>query len=89
MIYQIICCKCCTGRKKDDDTYEGTTWKINFKLDNANQTGSFVLRIALATANLAELQVYYIYIYLKKLETISHLNMEDALSIKIKIAACP
>ncbi|XP_015886044.3 uncharacterized protein LOC107421334 [Ziziphus jujuba] len=45
------------NRKKDDGTYEGTTWKINFKLDNANKTGSFVLRIALATANLAELQV--------------------------------
>ncbi|KAF3447273.1 hypothetical protein FNV43_RR12453 [Rhamnella rubrinervis] len=44
-------------RKKDDGTYEGTTWQINFKLDNVSQGGTFVLRIALATANIAELQV--------------------------------
>ncbi|XWS25409.1 hypothetical protein CRYUN_Cryun27aG0065700 [Craigia yunnanensis] len=45
-------------RKKDDDKYEGTTWQIKFNLDNnVNQTGTYKLRIALATAYGAELQV--------------------------------
>ncbi|OMO57559.1 hypothetical protein COLO4_35291 [Corchorus olitorius] len=44
-------------RKKDDDKYEGTTWQIKFNLDNANPTGTYKLRIALATAYVAELQV--------------------------------
>ncbi|XVE60634.1 hypothetical protein DITRI_Ditri05aG0143500 [Diplodiscus trichospermus] len=44
-------------RKKDDDQYEGTTWQIRFNLDNVNQTGTYKLRVALATAYVAELQV--------------------------------
>ncbi|XVE95155.1 hypothetical protein REPUB_Repub02eG0072100 [Reevesia pubescens] len=44
-------------RKKDDDKYEGTTWQIKFNLDNVNQTGNYKLRVALATAYVAELQV--------------------------------
>ncbi|KAH0989074.1 hypothetical protein GBA52_000557 [Prunus armeniaca] len=44
-------------RKKDDDTYEGTTWQIKFQLDNVNQSGTFKLQISLATANIAELQI--------------------------------
>ena len=48
----------CHFRKKDDDKYEGTTWQIKFNLDNnVNQTGTYKLRVALATANVAELQV--------------------------------
>jgi hypothetical protein len=45
------------NRKKDDGTYQGTTWKIKFQLDNVSQTKTYKLRIALATANIAELQV--------------------------------
>lgn len=45
------------NRKKDDGTLEGTTWQIRFKLDNVDQSGAFKLRLALATANVAELQV--------------------------------
>ncbi|XVF64926.1 hypothetical protein PTKIN_Ptkin09bG0205800 [Pterospermum kingtungense] len=45
-------------RKKDDDKYEGTTWQIKFNLDNSvNQSGTYKLRVALATAYVAELQV--------------------------------
>ncbi|KAL6180156.1 hypothetical protein ACLB2K_046823 [Fragaria x ananassa] len=44
-------------RKKDDGTYQGTTWKINFQLDNVNQTKTHKLRVALATANIAVLQI--------------------------------
>lgn len=44
-------------RKKDDGTYEATTWQINFNLDSVEQGGTYKLRIALATANIAELQV--------------------------------
>ncbi|KAL6176756.1 hypothetical protein ACLB2K_053389 [Fragaria x ananassa] len=44
-------------RKKDDGTYQGTTWKIKFQLDNVSQTKTHKLRVALATANIAELQI--------------------------------
>ncbi|XP_004288871.1 PREDICTED: probable rhamnogalacturonate lyase B-like [Fragaria vesca subsp. vesca] len=44
-------------RKKDDGTYQGTSWKINFQIDNVNQTKTHKLRVALATANIAELQI--------------------------------
>lgn len=45
-------------RKNDDNTYQGTTWQIKFKLDcAANETETYKLRLALATAHAAELQV--------------------------------
>ncbi|KAM5575243.1 putative rhamnogalacturonate lyase B [Rosa sericea] len=44
-------------RKKDDGKYQGTTWQIKFRLDNVSQTKTYTLRIALATANVAELQI--------------------------------
>lgn len=45
-------------RKKDDDTYEATTWQIKFQLDNADERGTYKLRLALATAHASELQVW-------------------------------
>ncbi|KAL7617893.1 hypothetical protein Lser_V15G00032 [Lactuca serriola] len=44
-------------RRKKDKSYEGTTWQIKFKLQNIQQTATYTLRIALAGASLAELQV--------------------------------
>ncbi|WZZ79931.1 probable rhamnogalacturonate lyase B [Brassica napus] len=46
-------------RKLDDGGYNGTTWEIKFQFDDQmeNLTGDFKLRIALATSNVAELQV--------------------------------
>ncbi|KAK8600954.1 hypothetical protein V6N13_059306 [Hibiscus sabdariffa] len=44
-------------RKKDDDKHEGTTWQIKFNLASVNRTGAYKLRVALATAYVAELQV--------------------------------
>ncbi|CAN8294534.1 unnamed protein product [Cochlearia groenlandica] len=46
-------------RKQPDGGYNGTTWQIRFQLDDKmkNLTGNFKLRIALATSNVAELQV--------------------------------
>ncbi|KAJ7965872.1 Rhamnogalacturonate lyase family protein [Quillaja saponaria] len=44
-------------RKKDDGTYQGTTWQIKFKLHNVDASGTYKLRLALATANVSELQV--------------------------------
>ncbi|XVE95154.1 hypothetical protein REPUB_Repub02eG0072000 [Reevesia pubescens] len=44
-------------RKIGDNAYQGTTWQIKFKLDNVNQSGIYKLRVALASATLAELQV--------------------------------
>ncbi|CAA7022744.1 unnamed protein product [Microthlaspi erraticum] len=46
-------------RKQPDGGYNGTTWQIKFLLDDKmkNFTGNFTLRIALATSNVAELQV--------------------------------
>ncbi|KAJ8440090.1 hypothetical protein Cgig2_025289 [Carnegiea gigantea] len=43
--------------RKKGDMYQGTTWKIKFKLDDVSQSGVYKLRLALATAHLAELQV--------------------------------
>lgn len=48
-------------RKKDDNTYQGTTWQIKFKLDNVNKSsGSYKLRVALASATFSELQVNFL-----------------------------
>ncbi|KAI5655065.1 hypothetical protein M9H77_32252 [Catharanthus roseus] len=44
-------------RKKEDNTYQGTTWQIKFKLEDIKPDGIYKLRIALASAALAELQV--------------------------------
>lgn len=44
-------------RKKDDNTHEGTTWQIRFKLNNVDRNGTYKLRVAIASATLAELQV--------------------------------
>ncbi|XP_020962182.1 uncharacterized protein LOC107606232 isoform X1 [Arachis ipaensis] len=44
-------------RKKDDNTYQGTTWQIKFQLSNVNKTGTYKLRLALASATFSELQV--------------------------------
>ncbi|KAA8538200.1 hypothetical protein F0562_027808 [Nyssa sinensis] len=44
-------------RKKDDKTYQGTTWQIKFELDDVNPNGTYKLRLAIASATLAELQI--------------------------------
>ncbi|XP_004501055.1 uncharacterized protein [Cicer arietinum] len=44
-------------RKKDDNTYQGTTWQIKFKLDSVNRSSTYKLRVALASATYSELQV--------------------------------
>ncbi|TXG52634.1 hypothetical protein EZV62_021803 [Acer yangbiense] len=44
-------------RKKPDNTYQGTTWQVKFKLNKINKSGIYKLRLALATANDAQLQV--------------------------------
>ncbi|KAL5074052.1 hypothetical protein RYX36_013036 [Vicia faba] len=44
-------------RKKEDNTYQGTTWQIKFNLDNVNKKDRYKLRVALASATYSELQV--------------------------------
>ncbi|KAM7279465.1 hypothetical protein ACFE04_006599 [Oxalis oulophora] len=45
-------------RKKDNNTYIGTTWQIKFKLDVlADQSSNYKLRVAIASATVSELQV--------------------------------
>ncbi|KAL1308753.1 hypothetical protein AAHE18_17G129000 [Arachis hypogaea] len=44
-------------RKKDDGTYQGTTWQIKFDLGHVEAGGTYKLRLALASANVSELQV--------------------------------
>ncbi|XP_027333931.1 probable rhamnogalacturonate lyase B isoform X2 [Abrus precatorius] len=44
-------------RKKNDGSYQGTTWQIKFNLDNVEESGIYKLRVALASANVSELQV--------------------------------
>ncbi|KAJ0086595.1 hypothetical protein Patl1_08702 [Pistacia atlantica] len=43
--------------RKTGDTYQGTTWQIKFKLDKLDQSSNYKLRVAIASATLAELQV--------------------------------
>ncbi|KAL3655230.1 hypothetical protein CASFOL_001016 [Castilleja foliolosa] len=43
--------------RKKNNTYQGTTWQIKFALDTVYQSGTYKLRVALASASLAELQV--------------------------------
>ncbi|CAL0315577.1 unnamed protein product [Lupinus luteus] len=44
-------------RKNNDGSYKGTTWQIKFNLDEVNTSGIYKLRLALASANVSELQV--------------------------------
>lgn len=44
-------------RKKDDGSYQGTTWQIKFNMDDVQENGPYKLRLALASANVSELQV--------------------------------
>ncbi|KAF3447275.1 hypothetical protein FNV43_RR12455 [Rhamnella rubrinervis] len=43
--------------RRKDDTHVGTTWQIRFKLNNVDRSCTYKLRVALASATLAELQV--------------------------------
>ncbi|XP_052202154.1 uncharacterized protein LOC127807948 [Diospyros lotus] len=45
------------NRRRNDNTYQGTTWQIKFKLENVDRSRHYKLRVALASATLAELQV--------------------------------
>ncbi|KAF5746762.1 rhamnogalacturonate lyase B [Tripterygium wilfordii] len=43
--------------RKKGDNLVGTSWQIKFKLENADRNATYKLRVALASATLAELQV--------------------------------
>ncbi|XP_021972443.1 rhamnogalacturonate lyase B isoform X2 [Helianthus annuus] len=45
------------NRKRYDIMYEKTTWTIKFKLHDVNKNGTYKLRLALASAQLSDLQV--------------------------------
>ncbi|MFS7913225.1 putative rhamnogalacturonan endolyase [Helianthus anomalus] len=44
-------------RKKGENVYEKTTWTIKFKLNNVNKDETYKLRLALASAQVSDLQV--------------------------------
>ncbi|KAI9097617.1 hypothetical protein K1719_025388 [Acacia pycnantha] len=44
-------------RKKEDNTLQGTTWQIKFELSNVAQRSTYKLRVAIASATLAEMQI--------------------------------
>ncbi|KAL5102507.1 hypothetical protein RYX36_006834 [Vicia faba] len=44
-------------RKKNNGSYQGTTWQIKFDLDDVEVNGIYKLRLALASANVSELQI--------------------------------
>ncbi|XP_020530600.1 probable rhamnogalacturonate lyase B isoform X1 [Amborella trichopoda] len=46
-------------RKGENGTYQATTWQIKFNLDSVNKDGTYKLRVALASAAIAELQVRF------------------------------
>ncbi|KAK4742104.1 hypothetical protein SAY87_000105 [Trapa incisa] len=43
-------------RRKEDNTHHGTTWQIKFNLDHLDRSNAYKLRVAIASATLAELQ---------------------------------
>ncbi|XP_057783748.1 probable rhamnogalacturonate lyase B [Salvia miltiorrhiza] len=45
-------------RKTSNNTYEPTTWQILFNLTNINNVGDYTLRIALASATMANIQIW-------------------------------
>ncbi|XP_058081210.1 uncharacterized protein LOC131229307 isoform X1 [Magnolia sinica] len=46
-------------RKKDDKSYQATTWQIKFTLDTVVQSRTYKLRLVIASANVSELQVRF------------------------------
>ncbi|KAF9597452.1 hypothetical protein IFM89_018898 [Coptis chinensis] len=44
-------------KKKEDKTFQATTWQIVFNLDKVEQNQTYTLRVALASTTVAELQV--------------------------------
>ncbi|XP_058081208.1 probable rhamnogalacturonate lyase B isoform X2 [Magnolia sinica] len=46
-------------RKKDDKSYQATTWQIKFTLDAVIQSGTYKLRLAIASATVSELLVRF------------------------------
>ncbi|KAI0514082.1 hypothetical protein KFK09_010116 [Dendrobium nobile] len=46
-------------RRNDQNSYSPTTWQIKFKLDYVNRTESYMLRVAIASATLSEMQVRF------------------------------
>ncbi|XP_027356038.1 uncharacterized protein LOC113865571 isoform X5 [Abrus precatorius] len=44
-------------RKREDNTHQGTTWQIKFEVSGVVQGSTYKLRVALASATLAELQI--------------------------------
>ncbi|KAL3034576.1 hypothetical protein AAZX31_02G202300 [Glycine max] len=42
--------------KQEDGSYQGTTWQIKFNLDDVETSNIYRLRLALASANISELQ---------------------------------
>ncbi|XP_026657969.2 probable rhamnogalacturonate lyase B [Phoenix dactylifera] len=46
-------------RKTDQNSYKPTTWQIKFHLDSVNPSGSYNLRVALASATHSKLQVHF------------------------------
>uniref|UniRef100_A0A803LK80 rhamnogalacturonan endolyase n=2 Tax=Chenopodium quinoa TaxID=63459 RepID=A0A803LK80_CHEQI len=43
--------------RKTENVFVGTTWQVKFKLDEVDQKGIYKLRLAIASATLAEVQV--------------------------------
>lgn len=59
---------CLFCRRKDNNTYEGSTWQIRFCLSkHVDGTQTYTLRIALATAHFSELQVRHILFVLMQI----------------------
>ncbi|KAK6154143.1 hypothetical protein DH2020_013782 [Rehmannia glutinosa] len=46
------------NRNIGNDKYTPTTWRISFDARNVSRTGTYILRLALASANFAEIQVW-------------------------------
>ncbi|PIN19713.1 Rhamnogalacturonan endolyase [Handroanthus impetiginosus] len=72
-------------RKKEEKIYQATTWQIKFELESIEPTGIYKLRLALASANQAELQDYQVLNYVQLAESfdLSGIVSVDSLPISI------
>lgn len=51
-------------RKSNDNSFKAATWQIKFQLETVHQNATYKLRVALASAALSELQVWFVKIKL-------------------------
>ncbi|KAJ4836293.1 hypothetical protein Tsubulata_008025 [Turnera subulata] len=69
-----------TPKEKGNKTYEATTWKVIFELDNVYQNQIYTLQLALASATLSEVQVRFNNEYDSRPFTTGQIGKDNAIA---------